>query len=125
MEPVEREIALLQGLRSPPNPERVRPNVEAFERLLVHNQKARIVWAHAGWEHTGHGKVELFRRLLKAHENLYLSLKAHSHSTEENRPLADGKLRPEWKDLICEFPDRFPLGSDQFYGIPGKTREYP
>jgi hypothetical protein len=125
MEPVELEMALPPGLRRPPNPERVQPNVQALERLLAHNREARILWAHAGWEHTGQGKVDLFRRLLKAHGNLYLSLKAHPHSTDANRPLVDGKLRLEWRGLICEFPDRFLLGSDQFYGIPGKTREFP
>jgi len=125
MEPVEKEISLPKDLMSPPNPEKVRPNIEAFGRLLSHNRAARIVWVHAGWEHTGYGTVDLFRRHLEMHENLVLSLKVHVRSTEANRPLAFGKLREAWRQLICDFPDRFVLGSDQFYGIPGKTREFP
>lgn len=125
MEPVEQEIPLPEGFKSPPHPKTIRPNIEPFERLLSHNRKARIVWVHAGWEHTGHGTVDLYGRLLKAHENLYLSLKVHGQSTEANRPLAVGKLKAAWSRLIQDFPDRFVLGSDQFYGIPGKTREFP
>jgi predicted TIM-barrel fold metal-dependent hydrolase len=30
-------------------------------------------------------------------------------------PLADGKLKPEWRALFTEFADRFVLGSDQHY----------
>ena len=46
------------------NPKTLEPTIPAFERLLTHNRKARIVWQHIGWDNTGDMTPELLNRLL-------------------------------------------------------------
>jgi hypothetical protein len=125
MEAVAEDMALPQRFQSPPNPPRLKENISGLERLLSHERKTPIVWAHVGWDNTGHGTVALYRRLLQKHPNLYLQLKVYRDSIASNQILADGRIKAEWLDLIRAFPERFVLGSDNFYGIPGKTRLFP
>ncbi len=99
------------------NPPVLTPNLAQFETLLAHERGARIVWAHAGVDHTGMLSVELIRRMMREHPNLYMSIKALPQSPEPNTALArEGRLRPDWRRLIAEFPDRFVIGTDRFYG---------
>lgn len=99
------------------NPPMLTPNLAQFETLLAHERGARIVWAHAGIDHTGVLSVELIRRMMRTHPNLYMSIKALPQSPEPNATLArEGRLRPDWRALIAEFPDRFVMGTDRFYG---------
>lgn len=113
--------ALPQDSPPPPflasfNPERLPANIAAFERLLEHNPRAIIVWAHAGWDLTGERTVPLMRSLLAKHANLFMSIKLDSAGPQRTSPFApDGGLKPGWINLLNEFPDRFVIGSDQFY----------
>jgi predicted TIM-barrel fold metal-dependent hydrolase len=120
MEVVPGEMPLPKGLRSPPNPKVLTPNLAAFERLLAHNRKARIIWSHVGWDNTGHRTTELTVQLLKKHANLYMSFKISPRdSVPENCPIGRGVgLKTEWLEVVREFPDRFIIGSDQFYLSP-------
>ena len=105
-------------------PKELAGNIAAFERLLSHNERAKIVWAHGGWDNTGYRTPELCRRLLKAHPNLYMELKIDPQRPGLNSPLtggASGTLKPEWLKLFEEFPDRFVMGSDQHYPMPHVT----
>jgi predicted TIM-barrel fold metal-dependent hydrolase len=86
--------------------------------LLEHNPRARIIWAHAGSDGTGHRTPDLTRRLLRAHANLFVELKADPVNPGRNYPLADGRIKPEWLSLLQDFPDRFIVGSDQHYPEP-------
>ncbi|MCP5053977.1 MAG: amidohydrolase family protein [bacterium] len=107
------------------NPKTLKENIKPLERLLSHNRKAKVVWVHIGWDNIGHMTVGLLSRLLKEHPNLYMSFKGYSHILSANRPLdKNNKLRPEWKNLIARFPDRFVFGCDGFYGLPGKTKTF-
>lgn len=117
MEAIPEEMPLPRGLRSPPNPRVLSPNIAAFERLLAHNRKAKIIWAHAGWDNTGCRTAALTARLLKKHPNLYMSFKISPRdSVPETRPIERGiGLKGEWAEVIKEFPERFMIGSDQFY----------
>ncbi|HEY4580026.1 MAG TPA: amidohydrolase family protein [Candidatus Acidoferrales bacterium] len=102
-----------------PNPPRVRANLAAFERLLAHNRNARIIWAHLGSDSLGHRTPELTRRLLRAHPNLLIEIKTDPLDPRSNYPLdANGRLKPDWRQLLVEFPDRFLIGSDQHYPEP-------
>lgn len=125
MEAVAAELPLPRWLQSPLNPPTLRENVRAFERLLAHNRKARIIWAHAGWDNTGHRTVDLSRRLLEAHPNLYMSLKVGRESRPETGLLTADGIRAEWVDLIRAFPDRFVIGSDQFHASPRSPQRWP
>ena len=120
MEAVPEPMPLPKGLRSPPNPRELSPNIEAFERLLAHNPKAKILWSHVGWDNTGHRTAALTARLLERHPNLYMSFKISPRdSRAETRPIERGRgLKAEWLKVIREFPNRFIIGSDQFYLSP-------
>lgn len=98
------------------NPPLFRSNLAAFERLLAHNTRAKIVWAHAGSDFIGAWTVERSRQLLQKHPNLFMSLRV-GRGVPWNRPLTESDaLKPEWLALFKEFPDRFVMGTDSFYG---------
>jgi predicted TIM-barrel fold metal-dependent hydrolase len=119
MEAVPEDMPLPKGLKSPPNPPQLHGNIAAFERLLSHNPRTIIVWAHAGTDNTGYRTPDLDRRLLRDHPNLYMEIKTDPVLHGANYPMDDaGKIKPEWLKLFQDFPDRFLLGSDQKYPEP-------
>jgi predicted TIM-barrel fold metal-dependent hydrolase len=123
MEAVPNTMPLPGGLKSPPNPSHVHANIAEFERLLSHNPRAKIIWAHEGWDTTGYRTVELSRRLLQAHPNLYMEIKVDPVEIGKNSPLTNGgsgAIKPEWLRLFQDFPDRFVIGTDQHYPEPSK-----
>lgn len=115
MEAVPEDMAVPASVKSPPNPPRLHANIAAFERLLAHNPRAKIIWAHAGADGTGFRTPALCRRLLQAHANLYMEIKTDPKTQGMSYPMADGKIKPDWLALFNDFPDRFVIGSDQHY----------
>ena len=105
------------------NPRTLEPTIPAFERLLEHNSKAKIVWQHIGWDNTGDMTPELLDRLLSSHPNLYIALRVENRTQQvgngprmPNRLVDEkGKLKPEWLVLIDKFADRVTIGSDEFF----------
>ncbi len=126
MEAVPRDMPFPDAnLAGPPNPASIVTNIAAFERLLDHNPRARIVWVHAGWDLTGERTVPLMRALLERHPNLYMSVKSDNAGTPATAPfLPGGGLKPGWLAMLEAFPDRFVVGSDQFYDDPQIIRTY-
>jgi predicted TIM-barrel fold metal-dependent hydrolase len=123
MEAAPKTIPLPPEMKSPPNPPQIRENIAAFERLLAHNPRANIVWAHEGADNTGYRTAELSRQLLKAHPNLYMEIKVDPGAVGKNSPLVNGgsgAIKPEWMKLFLDFPDRFVIGTDQHYSAPLK-----
>jgi predicted TIM-barrel fold metal-dependent hydrolase len=121
MEAVPEAMPLPTGLNSPPNPPRLQANIGAFERLLAHNPRATIVWAHAGCDYTGYRTPQLMRRLLRAHPNLYMQIKVDPAAPGKNSPFTNGgsgTIKPQWLQLFRDFPERFVIGSDQHYPQP-------
>ena len=104
---------------SPNNPKTLNENVSRFERLLAHNPSARIVWAHGGDVFTGCGDPLLAQRLLAAHPNLYLQLKADTNSPAQTLVRQGGAIDAMWLAVIRAFPDRIVLGGDNFWEAPG------
>ncbi len=101
------------------NPEKFQPNIEAFERLLQHNRKAKIVWAHAGGlDFIGQYTPALVRSLLARHSNLFLSIRPMGR-TPGVMITPSGDVNPEWIQVVQEYPDRFVFGSDSFLVDPG------
>jgi len=123
MEAVPTAMPLPSPLESPPNPPQLRANIAAFERLLAHNPRAKIIWAHAGSDNTGFRTPDLCRRLLLAHSNLYMEIKADPLANGKNYLLEKGKIAPKWLKLLEEFPDRFIIGSDQKYPEPPEAAQ--
>lgn len=116
---VTEEMKAPKWLSSPPNPQLFRANLAGFERLLEHNRKAKMVWAHAGSDMLGHWTTELSRRLLEKHPNLYMSLRMAPGRAPQNHPLGPGKeVGSGWLRLLQDFPDRFVIGGDQFFVSP-------
>jgi Amidohydrolase len=124
MEAVPQAMPLPAGLKSPPNAPQLRENIAAFERLLAHNARARVIWAHAGADGTGYRTPDLCRRLLRAHPNLYMEIKADPEHPGKSYPLAGGKIKPDWLRLFQDFPDRFIIGSDQHYPEPAGAQRW-
>ncbi|MBI1776474.1 MAG: amidohydrolase family protein [Proteobacteria bacterium] len=128
MEAVPADMAMPQAMRerSPNNPPTLRANIEAFRRLLAHNRRARIVWAHAGMDSTGFRTPALCRALLGENANLSMHLQVSRLIQSVNHPLDEaGKLRAEWHTLLTDFPDRFMIGSDAFYFTARVNRFLP
>lgn len=122
MDPVIENVATPDEYRerSSQNPATLQANVEPFESLLAHNRRARIVWAHTA-DTTGDLSVDLLREMLAEHENLYLSLRlalprGPLAGEKDNILDASGNILPEWLELIEEYPERFVIGSDTFWG---------
>jgi len=123
MEAVPEDMPLPAGRPSPPNPPRLHANLAAFERLLAHDARANIVWAHAGSDGTGFRTPEICRSLLRSHPNLFMEIKTDPDAHGMSYPLENGRLKPEWRALFVEFPDRFVLGSDQHYPEPASRAQ--
>jgi predicted TIM-barrel fold metal-dependent hydrolase len=105
-----------EKVKTGPNPEELKENIRAFERLLSYNPRTNIIWAHAGWCNTGKRTVELMDGLLERNPNLFMSIKISPESIPEMRPFSrPGEIKPEWLGLLKKYPDRFIVGSDEFY----------
>lgn len=123
---VAEEMKSPAWLESPPNPPALHANLPAFERLLEHDRKAKIVWAHAGSDMLGYWTTEMSRALLTKHPNLYMSMRMGPGRAPQNHPLTSTKqIRPEWLRLLQDFPDRFVIGGDQFLASPLLRGEGP
>ena len=126
MEAVPQDMDLPAPLKSPPNPPRLHSNIAAFERLLSHNPRTKIIWAHLGWDKTGFRTADLTRRMLEAHPNLFMEIKLDPLDPGKTSPLSDGafgQIKPDWLKVFTDFPDRFIIGSDQHYPLgPGPQR---
>ncbi len=116
-DPVVEDLETPDWLSSSRNPSTLKRNIDGFERLLEHNRKARIVWAHAGSDNVGHWTVQLTRRLLAKHPNLYMSLRMTPGigKVMRNHPLDPGGIKQPWLKVFKDFPDRFVIGGDQFF----------
>lgn len=102
------------------NPSRIKANQAEFERLLAHNPKARIVWAHAGTDPIGTRTPTIQQGLLERHPNLFMSLRLGRGGPPPFMALDEAlRLKPIWRALLEAFPDRFVIGSDYFHGMAG------
>jgi predicted TIM-barrel fold metal-dependent hydrolase len=127
MEAVPKPMPIPAELQWAPNAAQLHENIAPLERLLAHNRRARIVWAHGGWDNTGYRTPELTRRLLQAHPNLYIELKLDAQAPGKNTLLSNGgggMIEPEWLKLFQDFSGQFVIGSDQSYPEPAKGPQH-
>ena len=121
------DLAAEHGLPMDVHLEATAESLPQFERLLGHNSKTKIIWAHAGWSNTGLGTPELMRRLMARYPNLYSSVKFAPlrNLTAEGRKAAlideKGILAAAWKSLFEEFSERFVVGTDVKLGEKGES----
>ena len=76
----------------------------AIDLLLAHAPKTKLIWAHTG---IGGPTVARVRELLRKYPQLMGELSYRPGLTD-----SQGKLTPEWRALITDFPSRFLIGSD-------------
>jgi predicted TIM-barrel fold metal-dependent hydrolase len=81
----------------------VHSGADAIERLFRQDPKARILWAHAGFE-----PPEKVREMLRRHKNLWCELAFRSDYA------SGGVIEPRWRALFLDFPDRFMVGTDTY-----------
>ena len=114
-----------QGWLAAHRPKTFTPNVPAFERLLDHNLKTKIILEHLGSDFNNQWTLDLSRRLLEKHPNLYMTLRLWLDiSFPENNPLTpDGRIKPDWLSLFQDFPTRFLLGLDRFIAPSGSDNQ--
>jgi hypothetical protein len=121
------------SLKVPPNPPTLDGNIADFERLLLHNRDANVVWAHGGSDFTGKMTPALIGALMDRHPNLFMSLRPLPLRVVNN-PLglrffnlmltAEG-VEPAWLALLRKHSDRFVLGGDAFMTAPSVGPDSP
>lgn len=108
---------------NPLNPPRLEANADVFKRFLAHNPRTKIIWSHVGVEPLLNRLPSRVAALLEAFPNLHMSFRINRRAPKPAAPLdTEGKLKPQWLDLIKRYPDRFLLGSDSFYDRDGIAR---
>jgi len=88
-------------------------SIQQMERLLASDRRGTWVWAHTGWLPVA--DPAMLRRLLQAHPNLFCELSGRESIRQKYRgdPIDEGGgLKPPWKALLEEYPDRFVIGTD-------------
>ena len=126
--PIDLHMDAAAGGMAPParfaegnNPPRLPDTLAAFERLLSHNAKAKIVWAHGGSDPLGAMTPALIDRLMQEHANLYVSLRIVGPGAPmHNKLLTPGGLDPAWRALLLRRADRFMIGTDSFFAAAGR-----
>jgi hypothetical protein len=125
---ISMHIDLVPGDRPTParliqlgNPRALRGNVTAFERLLAHNRNARFVLEHVGADPVGFAQLDLLKRLVETHPNLYLAIRAAPGfgTNMQNTIVGPQGMLPEWREFISRRADRFLFGTDSFLVAPG------
>lgn len=115
MDAVDGETVTPPRFAASPNPPTLADTMGGLARLLAHNPKARIVWAHGGSDPLGAMTPAAIGRLMDAHPNLFVSLRiVGAQAPMRNKALTGGGLDPEWKDLLTRHADRFVIGTDSF-----------
>ena len=112
-DPVPADVQKPPSLSSPQNPAVLKANLAGFERLLAHNRKAKILWAHAGADPVGYFTPKLVRELLGRHPNLALSVRPTA-PFPGSMVHPKGAINDDWIAVLRDFPDRFVIGSDSF-----------
>ena len=117
-DPVPADVETPSRLSSPHNPPILKENLKGFERLLSHNRRTKIVWAHAGSDPLGYFTPELVREMLTRHSNLFLSIRPmHKRPGAMVHPRFG--INDDWIDVLRSFPDRFVIGTDSFVVATG------
>jgi len=112
-DPVPDDVERPSDLSSPQIPGVFKENIGGLERLLAHNRKTTIVWAHAGGDPVGFFTPKLAREMLERHANLFFSIRP---TLNRNDPMVPprGPINKEWIAVLRDFRDRFVIGSDTF-----------
>lgn len=78
-------------------------DADAVARMFGHDRKARILWAHAGFE-----EPAVIARMLARYPRLWCDLSMRSDIA------SDGSILPRWREIFVNYPRRFLVGSDTY-----------
>jgi len=111
--------ARFAGFQDPP----ILPaTIAPLKRLLQHNPKAEIIWDHGGADQAGDMTAQRVGAMMDRYPNLYMSLKPlPPNAPGMNKLFSKHGLDAGWAAVIARHPDRFFIGSDNFY-VPHHIR---
>jgi len=119
MDAVANEMPVPNRFKEGDNPSMLPRTLDALSRLLAHNRKAKIVWAHGGSDPTGGMTPSFIGQLMDRRSNLYVSLRiVGGRAPMHNKALAFGVIEPGWNKLLTRHSDRFVIGTDSFFVSP-------
>jgi len=78
-------------------------DADAVERLLSHDSKVKVLWAHAGFD-----EPEFVSEMLSKHDRLWVDLAFRGEVG------SGGSLSREWQNLLETHPTRIMLGTDTY-----------
>lgn len=83
---------------------------DEFDRALAKSPNTLVIWAHVG----STAEVSVVRDMFRKHPRLYADVSSRGEPFAQRLHIfdADGALKPEWKSLLEEIPDRFLFGTD-------------
>lgn len=81
----------------------VHGDADAIEILFRQDPQARILWAHAGFEH-----ADRVRELMDGHDQLWADL------SFRREIFVNGRFLANWRELLIEHDDRFMIGIDTY-----------
>lgn len=99
------------------NPGAFPGTIKALERLLQHNPRAKISWAHGGTDPLGEMTPKLIGSLMDKYGNLYMSMRIGDKRSRKMRNFVfDGdELDQNWLALLKRHSDRFFIGTDAVF----------
>jgi hypothetical protein len=119
MDAVDGEMPTPPRFATQANPAKLADTLGGLARLLAHNPKARIAWAHGGSDPLGAMTPTAIGRLMDAYPNLFVSLRiVGPQAPMLNKVLAAGGIDSEWRALLTRHADRFMIGTDSFMVSP-------
>jgi hypothetical protein len=121
--PIDLHMDALASAKSTPgrlsgnqNPDTLPATLGPLRRLLEHNPRAKIVWAHGGSDQLGELTAKLVGEMLDRYPNLYMSLRVvPPQAPVMNKLFSPGRIEPSWSNLFARRSDRFVIGTDSFY----------
>jgi len=102
------------------NPPTLPATLPALRRLLEHNPKARIVWAHGGSDQLGELTADLVGAMMDRYPNLFMSLRpVPPPAPAQNKLFTPRAVVPAWDRVFRRHAGRFVIGNDCFFIPPG------
>lgn len=132
--PIEIHVDAVDGSMNVPdafsdadNPGTLPGTLAGLERLIAHNSKAKISWAHGGSDPLGEMTASRIHKMLDKYPNLYMSLRiADSRWRKVHNTVFDGdQLDKQWRALLLAHSDRFFIGSDVMFLSPDMPNKGP
>ncbi len=88
-------------------------NETPFVRICEAYPELKIVFAHAG----GNLTADHVRRVIERCANVTIEFSARDPWRYGGLTGADGRLLPEWRDLVIAYPERFVTGTDPVWKV--------